>query len=62
MDHKKRLEELRKEAVEKLEEYVKTKGELEKEHQEKLQEAKGNWEKAWNKLMEVLIVLERLEI
>jgi hypothetical protein len=62
MDHKKRLEELRKEAFEKLEEYVKAKGELEKEHHDKLQEAKVNWENAWNKLIEVLMVLERLEI
>jgi hypothetical protein len=62
MDHTKRLEELRKEAFEKLEEYVKAKGELEKEHKEKLEEAKGDWEKAWNKLIEVLMVLERLEI
>jgi hypothetical protein len=61
-DHKKRLEELRKEAFEKLEEYVKAKGELEKEHKEKLEEARGEWEKAWNKLIEVLMVLERLEI
>jgi len=62
MDHKKRLEELRKEAFEKLEEYVKAKGELEKEHEEKLTEAKTNWQNAWNKLMEVLMSLERLEI
>jgi hypothetical protein len=27
-----------------------------------LNEAKKNWETAWNKLMEVLLVLERLEI
>ena len=47
---------------EKLEEYVKAKGELEKEHHDKLQEAKVNWENAWNKLIEVLMVLERLEI
>jgi len=62
MDHKKRLEELHKEVIEKLNEYEKAKGEMEKEHHEKLDEAKSNWQSAWNKLMEVLMVLERLEI
>ena len=62
MDHKKRLEELHKEAFEKFDEYVKTKGQLEKEHEEKLDEERVNWQNAWNKLMETLLVLERLEI
>ena len=62
MDHKKRLEELHKEVIEKLNEYEKAKGEMENEHHEKLNEAKTNWQNAWNKLMEVLMVLERLEI
>ena len=62
MDHKKRLEELHKEAIEKLNEYINAKNEMEKEHHEKLHEAKDNWQNAWNKLMEVLMVLERLEI
>ena len=62
MDQKTRLEELRKEAFEKLEEYVKAKGKLENEHKEKLEEARSNWETAWDKLLEVLMVLERLEI
>jgi len=62
MDHKKRLEELHKEAFKNFDEYVKAKGEVGKEHQEKLQEAKTNWQNAWNKLVEVLIVLEKLEI
>ncbi len=62
MDHKKRLEELHQEAFQKFEEYVKARGELKKEHHEKLHEAKTNWQNAWNKLMEVLMVLENLEI
>ena len=62
MEHKKRLEELHKEAFQKFDEYVKAKGELTKEHHEKLHEAKANWQYAWNKLMEVLMVLENLEI
>ncbi len=48
MDHKKRLEELHKEVIEKLNEYEKAKGEMENEHHEKLNEAKTNWQNAWN--------------
>lgn len=62
MDHKKKLEELHKEAFQNFEEYVKTKGDLSKEHHAKLNEAKIDWENAWNKLKEVMMVLERLEI
>ncbi|TMI96984.1 MAG: hypothetical protein E6H06_02700 [Bacteroidetes bacterium] len=62
MDPKKRLEELHKEAFKNFDEYVKAKGKLEKEHQEKLHEAKTNWQNAWNKLIEAMMVLERLEI
>jgi hypothetical protein len=62
MDPKKRLEELHKEASKKFDEYVKAKGELKEEHREKLQEAHANWQNAWNKLVEVLMVLENLEI
>jgi hypothetical protein len=62
MDHKKRLEDLHKEAFENFDAYLKSKGTLEKEHQEKLQEAKNNWQNAWNKLVEAMMVLERLEI
>ena len=62
MDPKKRLEELHKEAFKNFDEYVKSKGELEKEHHEKLQEARNNWQNAWNKLVEAMMVLERLEI
>lgn len=62
MKHKKKLEELNKKSLQKLEEYVKTKGELKKEDHEKLHKAKDEWQVAWNKVMEALIVLERLEI
>ena len=62
MDHKERLRELHKEASKKFDEYLKTKGELRKEHEEKIHSAKAEWQKAWNKLMEVLMVLENLEI
>ena len=62
MIHKEKLEELNKESLQKLEEYVKTKGAIKEEDHEKLHRAKEEWQVAWNKLMEALIVLERIEI
>jgi chromosome segregation ATPase len=62
MDHKEKLEELNKAALEKLNEYAKKKESLSEEHQQQLHEAKHEWQTAWNKLMEVMLVLERLEI
>jgi hypothetical protein len=62
MEHKKNLEELNKESLRKFEEYLDTKAPLKKEDQEKLHQAKDEWQSAWNKFMEALMVLERLEI
>jgi len=62
MEPKKRLEELNKEALEKLDEYMKTKGEAGAEHHEKISAAKDKWQQAWNDFLETLLVLERLEI
>ena len=62
MEHKNKLEELNKESLAKLEEYVKTKEGLKEEDHEKLHQAKEEWQGSWNKLMEVLMMLERLEI
>ena len=62
MDHKKKLEELHKESLEKFNDYLKAKGEIGQEHHEKIHEAKKDWQAAWAKLMEALIVLENLEI
>ena len=62
MDHKNKLEELNKEALEKLENYMKEKGEASNENHEMVNKAKDEWQVAWNKLMETLLVLERLEI
>jgi len=62
MDHKTELSELHKASHEKLEAYLKTKGELKQEDHEKVNTAKEEWATAWNKLMEALLVLERLEI
>jgi len=62
MEHKQRLEELNKEALEKLEEYIKTRGEASAEQHEKIGTAKDKWQAAWNEFLETLLVLEKLEI
>ena len=62
MDTKNKLEELHKESLQKLDDYIKLKSETGKAHQEKLHEAKNEWQVAYNKLMELLLVLEKLEI
>jgi hypothetical protein len=62
MEHKKKLEELHQESLQKLEEFVQTKKTLKKEDHENLHRAKEEWQVAWSKLMEALLVMERLEI
>lgn len=62
MEHTKRLEELNKEALEKLDAYMKTKGDAAAEHHEKISTAKDKWQAAWNEFLETLLVLEKLEI
>ena len=62
MDHKEKLTELHKASVERIEEYIKAKGELKQDDHEKVHAAKDEWANAWNKMMETLLVLERLEI
>ena len=63
MPQKKELEELNKQSVQKLEDYVKAKSHvLKKQDHESLHQAKQEWQTAWSKLMDALIVLEHLEI
>ena len=63
MEHKKKLEELNKQSLHKLEEYLKAKEIVLKEDEhKKLHSAREEWQVAWNKLMEALLVLERIEI
>jgi len=62
MEHKKRLEALNQESLQKLEEYLKTKEIIVGEDHKNVHKAKEEWQLAWNKLMEALMVLERLEI
>ena len=62
MEHKKKLEELHQESLQKLDDYVKARGTLKAEDHAELHRAKDEWHAAWTKLMEALMVLERLEI
>ena len=62
MEHKQLLQDLNKQSLEKIEEYLKTKKHLKDEHREKLHEAKNKWQSSWSDLMDVLMVLERFEI
>lgn len=62
MEHTKDLEDLNKKSLEKLDAYLKTKQNLNKEHHEKLAEAKNNWQTSWTNFMDVLMYLETLEI
>lgn len=62
MEPTKRLEEINKEALEKLDEYIKSKGAAADEHHEKIGTAKEKWQAAWNEFLETLMVLEKLEI
>ncbi len=62
MTHKEELDELHKKSLSKFDEYLKNNPGASKEAQEKLQQEKSEWQVAWNKLMETMLVLERLEI
>jgi hypothetical protein len=62
MEHKKELSELNKKSLDKIDEFLKTKKNLGKEHHVKLDEAKKKWQASWSDLMDVLIYLETVEI
>ena len=62
MEHKKDLEDLNKRSLERIDEYLKTKANLNKEHHEKLNAAKDKWQSSWTDFMDVLMYLERLEL
>lgn len=62
MEHRKDLEDLNKKSMEKLDQYVKAKEKLRGEDSDKLHSAKNEWQEAWNKLREVLIYLEGVEL
>ena len=62
MEHTKRLEELNKEVLAKLDEYIKSRGDVAEEHNEKIGTAKDKWQLAWNEFLETLVVLQKVEI
>jgi hypothetical protein len=62
MEHTKELEDLNKKSLEKIDEYLKTKDNLDKEHHEKINAAKSKWQSSWTDFMDVLMYLETLEI
>ncbi|MFT3681376.1 MAG: hypothetical protein QM791_13950 [Ferruginibacter sp.] len=55
------LEKAHQQSLTTFDDYLAKKG-VSKDDEEKISQAKKEWEAAWNKLMETLLVLERLEI
>ena len=55
------LNKAHQQSLKQYDEYL-SKKEITKDEKEKIMQAKSDWEIAWNKLMETLLVLERLEI
>jgi ribosomal protein L11 methylase PrmA len=62
MDHKEKLEHLNAETLRQFENYLKSKGQLKDDEHLKVVKAREDWQTAWNKFMETLMVLERLEL
>ena len=62
MDYRQKLEKLNTASLMHLEEYLKSKGQLKEDEHLKVVKAKEDWQLAWNKFMETLMVLERLEL
>lgn len=62
MEHKKKLEDLNKESLKRYDEYLKSKTSVKEEDQARIDEAKEEWQLAWTRFMEALMVLERLEL
>ncbi len=62
MEHKKSLDDLHKQSLGKIDEYLASKEHLPKEQIEKLHEAKSKWQVAHTDLMEFLLYLETLEL
>ena len=62
MKDKKKLTELHAKSLKKVDEYIKTKGKLKKAQHTKVHAAKNEWDASWNKMMEMMLMLEKLEI
>ena len=61
MENKNELDELNKQKLEKIEEYIRTK-KIGAEQKQKLDDAHNTWQEAWAKYMDVLMYLETLEL
>ena len=62
MDHTEKLDALHKEAIASLEAYLEAKGYPKPETDGDIHEAKTEWQNAWLKLRELMMVLEKIEI
>jgi hypothetical protein len=62
MEHKKILDDLNRQKLEKIDEYLKTKKNIAPEQKEKLDHAKNKWQEAWAKYMDLIMYLETLEL
>ena len=62
MDYRQQLEKLNTASLIQIEEYLKSKGRLKDDEHLKIVKAKEDWQIAWNKFLETLMVIERLEI
>lgn len=62
MEHTDELDELNKKSLEKIDAYIKSKGNLDPEHSEKLNAAKSKWQASWTDFMDFLLYLETIEI
>ena len=62
MEHKKSLEELNKQSLEKIDEYLRLKSNLKSEDHEKINLAKHKWQNSWTEFMDILMYLETIEI
>jgi len=55
MEHKKILDDLNRQKLEKIDEYLKTKKNIPPEHQNMLDHAKSKWQEAWTKYLDVIM-------
>ena len=62
MDYRQQLEKLNTTSLKHIEKYLKSKGQLKEDEYLKVVKAKEDWQLAWNKFMETMMVLERLEL
>ncbi|MEO7048297.1 MAG: hypothetical protein ABI091_23560 [Ferruginibacter sp.] len=62
MDNKEELQEAHRQYMAKVEAYAEQKKKENSPEHEEFHKSKDEWKVAWNKMMEALLVLERLEI